>query len=690
MLQPSVVDAVSATWLGVDAEQRRERARASAARKPMTRSRNGLPPRPPARSRASCASASPRPSRARAARPYPAFRYARRSSTGKSARASSSVIRPSSRRERDPRARRPLDARRSSGQTRDRRGRGAADEHVVDPRPGADQPSSGPELARPQVEVAGEHGRRRRPVRARRRTPRPARSRGGDAWRSNVVRGVQVRDDEPRRARTAWHDAPLARPLADRRSPWSTYPSSGGRQQDRVRLPARSPSGRSPWCSRVIAPPATPGSRGRRATASAPSSRSSARAAAAPRAAPPAGRARRARRAVASSIIVSQVRAPAGRAAVAVEDVPAPDQQGHGRLSLGGRARPARRSVRLHADVRPRARRRARPRRSRRRARSPPASASAPRPMPVGYRRRELFYPSRARAFGRSRLRAAAEGARAPARAVAARPRQPPTSSTCSGSRAPELDCWLLCVPRAAGLHRPRPAAAPHGRRSAISGAGCSAASSGRRPQPSAAGERSQSSASRRRSSASSLTPSSRATRRAPTTARTVLALGVIRPYKRLDHADEAVRRARRRPGCSSRAIRSEPLTDRASAGAELRLGYLPEAEIERGARRGDGRRLPLPRRARPVRRAPAGARRRRAGGRLRRRRPRPSRSAGYGAGRVVPAGDVEALASALEELLGDPAALERRARRRPPCPRRAHVGRIPRPPTSRCTGSSP
>ena len=66
---------------------------------------------------------------------------------------------------------------------------------------------------------------------------------------------------------------------------------------------------------------------------------------------------------------------------------------------------------------------------------------------------------------------------------------------------------------------------------------------------------------------------------------RTVLAFGVIRPYKGLGDAIEAVRRAGMR-GCSSPAIRSSrwsryrerPL----GLDVEWRLGYLPQAEVDR------------------------------------------------------------------------------------------------------------
>ena len=109
---------------------------------------------------------------------------------------------------------------------------------------------------------------------------------------------------------------------------------------------------------------------------------------------------------------------------------------------------------------------------------------------------------------------------------------------------------------------------------------------------------------------------------------RTVLAPGVIRPYKGLPDAVRADARRRRRP--PARRRRSPDPARRAPA--DRRRPGRVAARVSRpaGARArpvgGDGRRLPLPGGARPVRRAPAGARRGRPGRRLRRRRPRRGR----------------------------------------------------------------
>jgi glycosyltransferase involved in cell wall biosynthesis len=135
----------------------------------------------------------------------------------------------------------------------------------------------------------------------------------------------------------------------------------------------------------------------------------------------------------------------------------------------------------------------------------------------------------------------------------------------------------------------------------------------------------------------------------------TVLALGLIRPYKQVDHAAEAVRRVQ-----GARLLvagdPSGPLPP--LDGAELRLGYLSEAEVERAI--GDATVAVFPYRPEIDQSAAllqvigAGV-------------PAVVYDVGglgdpvreFGAGRVVPPDDVEALAAALEELLGDPAALE-------------------------------
>jgi len=136
---------------------------------------------------------------------------------------------------------------------------------------------------------------------------------------------------------------------------------------------------------------------------------------------------------------------------------------------------------------------------------------------------------------------------------------------------------------------------------------------------------------------------------------RTVLALGVIRPYKQLDHAAEAVRRVHG----ARLLVAGDPtcplprLDD-----AELRLGYLSRAEVERAL--GDATVAVFPYRAELDQ---SGALLQALGAGV----PAVVYDVGglgevvsrYGAGRVVPPGDLEALAAALGELLDDAEALE-------------------------------
>jgi glycosyltransferase involved in cell wall biosynthesis len=141
---------------------------------------------------------------------------------------------------------------------------------------------------------------------------------------------------------------------------------------------------------------------------------------------------------------------------------------------------------------------------------------------------------------------------------------------------------------------------------------------------------------------------------------RTVLSIGVIRPYKGLDAAIEAVRRA----GDARLVVAGDPLEpmDRyrelaRGLDVDWRLGYLPEAELDRAL--GDSTIAVFPY-------APeldqSGALLRALGAGV----PAVAYDVGgiaepvraFGAGRVVPAGDVEALAQAVHELLSDGGAL--------------------------------
>ena len=142
---------------------------------------------------------------------------------------------------------------------------------------------------------------------------------------------------------------------------------------------------------------------------------------------------------------------------------------------------------------------------------------------------------------------------------------------------------------------------------------------------------------------------------------RTVLCFGVIRPYKGLGDAIEAVRRA----GDARLLIAGDPLEplepyQAAAAGLDVawRLGYLSPAEVDRTFGEATIALFPykpeLDQSGALLRALGAGV-------------PAVAYDVGgiaepvrrYGAGRVVPAGDVEALAAAVRELLGDRAALE-------------------------------
>jgi glycosyltransferase involved in cell wall biosynthesis len=141
---------------------------------------------------------------------------------------------------------------------------------------------------------------------------------------------------------------------------------------------------------------------------------------------------------------------------------------------------------------------------------------------------------------------------------------------------------------------------------------------------------------------------------------RTLLCLGVIRPYKGLGDAIEAVKRL---DGVRL-LVAGDPLEPvepyRAAAGslAEWRLGYLPEQELDRAL--GEATVALFPYRAELDQ---SGALLRALGAGV----PAVVYDVGglaepvqtFGAGRVVPAGDVEALTAAAGELLDDRAALE-------------------------------
>jgi glycosyltransferase involved in cell wall biosynthesis len=134
---------------------------------------------------------------------------------------------------------------------------------------------------------------------------------------------------------------------------------------------------------------------------------------------------------------------------------------------------------------------------------------------------------------------------------------------------------------------------------------------------------------------------------------RTVLALGMVRPYKQLEHSAEAARAAGARLLVAGDAAGSLPPLD----GAELRLGYLSAAELERAL--GDSTVAVFPYRAELDQ---SGALLQALGAGV------PAvvydvgglgeTVAAYGAGRVVAPDDVAALGKAVRELLDDESAL--------------------------------
>jgi glycosyltransferase involved in cell wall biosynthesis len=141
---------------------------------------------------------------------------------------------------------------------------------------------------------------------------------------------------------------------------------------------------------------------------------------------------------------------------------------------------------------------------------------------------------------------------------------------------------------------------------------------------------------------------------------RTLLSFGVIRPYKGLGDAIDATRRVED----ARLLVAGDPLEpldgyrERGGTAVEWRLGYLPPAEVERAL--GDATVAVFPYRPELDQ---SGALLQALGAGV----PAVAYDVGgiaepverFGAGRVVPRGDVEALADAIRELLDDPAALE-------------------------------
>ncbi len=281
-------------------------------------------------------------------------------------------------------------------------------------------------------------------------------------------------------------------------------------------------------------------------------------------------------------------------------------------------------------------------------------------PPPAGYARRELFYPLSSRLFRRSRLRLPLKALEHPLGLAALR-RLPADVLHLQWLAVPELDVRLL-RPQAPAVFTahdllPRRTAARtelwrrllgrfdrvvvHSERGRETLAGLGVAAERLRviPHP--------------------VFPSDPERR---DDGRTVLAFGVIRPYKGLGDAIAAVGRA----GDARLLVAGDPLEPvepyRAAAnGLEVdwRLGYLPQSEVDRAL--GEATLAVFPYRPELDQ---SGALLRALGAGV----PAVAYDVGgiaepvkrFDAGRVVPAGDVAGLAAAIRELLGDPAALER------------------------------
>jgi glycosyltransferase involved in cell wall biosynthesis len=281
-------------------------------------------------------------------------------------------------------------------------------------------------------------------------------------------------------------------------------------------------------------------------------------------------------------------------------------------------------------------------------------------PEPAGYRRRELFYPLSSRVFGRSPLRLPLKVAEHPLGLAALRRLQADVLHV-QWLPAPELDARLFRphLPSVFTAHDLLPRRPAHrtelwrrifGRFDRI----VVHSESGRETLAGLGVE-----ADRLRVIPHPVFPSEPERR---DDGRTVLAFGMIRPYKGLDDAIEAVRQA----GGARLLVAGDPLEPlepyRAAANGlevEWRLGYLPQPEIDRAF--GDATVAVFPYRPELDQ---SGALLRALGAGV----PAVAYDVGgiaepvrrYGAGRVVSPGNVEGLAAAVHELLSDRDALER------------------------------
>ena len=195
---------------------------------------------------------------------------------------------------------------------------------------------------------------------------------------------------------------------------------------------------------------------------------------------------------------------------------------------------------------------------------------------PAGYRRREIFYPLSSRLFQRSRLRLPVKALEHPfglARLAALRA----DVVHLQWLAAPELEAWLL-------RHRSPLVLTAHDllpRRTAHK-AGLWRRMFGRFERIVVHSERGRQTlaefgvpAGKLRVIPHPVFPSDPERR---DDGRTVLALGMVRPYKQIEHSAEAARAAGARLLVAGESVGPLPALD----GAELRLGYLSAAELER------------------------------------------------------------------------------------------------------------
>ena len=280
-------------------------------------------------------------------------------------------------------------------------------------------------------------------------------------------------------------------------------------------------------------------------------------------------------------------------------------------------------------------------------------------PAPDGYRRSEVFYPLSSRVFRRSRLRLPLKALEHPF-GMRRLLRRPADVLHLHWLSAPELDRFLLRprVPAVFTAHDllPRRTAARRELWRALLARFARVVVHSERGRETLEGLGVP--AARLRVIPMAVSPSDPA--RADD-GRTLLCLGVIRPYKGLGDAIEAVKRVdgARLLVVGDPAEAVDGYRERAGASAEWRLGYVSDAELDRALGESTVALFPY----RPeIDQSAALMRALGAGvpavvydvGGL----PDPVRR--YEAGRVVPAGDVDALAAAARELLDDREALER------------------------------